>query len=180
MFPNSETFSWFLPKATCRTKAQKPFARNHVGTWMAIDSKGAVHHQMLHGETNFVKSHSLWRCSVFHFENFRFLKSYCFWEFFLFNVVQVNAFIYDYTGYGRSKGGPSCEDSVYSDVRAAYQYLTHDLSLDPSSIILYALCWTCSLGHIFPHQTHAQALCIHMLPCWSFTNSYRTTSFCLE
>lgn len=45
-------------------------------------------------------------------------------------------FIYEYTGYGHSKGGPPCEDSIYSDIRAAYNYLSKVLRVPSSSVIL--------------------------------------------
>jgi uncharacterized protein len=48
----------------------------------------------------------------------------------------ASVFVYDYRGYGKSEGDPSlpgvCEDS-----RTAYAYLTHDLQVKPSRLVLY-------------------------------------------
>ncbi|GMI46164.1 hypothetical protein TrCOL_g10697 [Triparma columacea] len=57
----------------------------------------------------------------------------------LSKVLQVNVMCYDYTGYGKSRGGtgsPS-EENVYADVEAAYNYLTSTLNIHPSTIVLY-------------------------------------------
>lgn len=52
--------------------------------------------------------------------------------------VKVNVLSYEYTGYSCSKGGngPS-ENHLYSDITAAYMYLTKKCKINPADIILY-------------------------------------------
>ncbi|MGK7901217.1 MAG: alpha/beta hydrolase [Hormoscilla sp.] len=45
-------------------------------------------------------------------------------------------FAYDYRGYGTSQGKPT-ERGTYSDINAAYNYLTQSLAIPPSQIIAY-------------------------------------------
>lgn len=52
------------------------------------------------------------------------------------SVWNVNVFAYEYTGYGLSSGTPS-ENNVYADSEAAYNYLTQQFQIAPSSIIVY-------------------------------------------
>jgi len=47
-----------------------------------------------------------------------------------------NVFLFDYRGYGRSKGSPS-EAGVYRDAMAVYEYLTAKRKVSKSDIILY-------------------------------------------
>jgi abhydrolase domain-containing protein 17 len=47
-----------------------------------------------------------------------------------------NVFAYDYQGYGTSQGKPS-ESNAYTDVEAAYEYLTTRLGIPGETIILY-------------------------------------------
>ena len=54
----------------------------------------------------------------------------------LFNILGVNVFIFDYAGFGLSKGKPS-EHQTYQDIRAAWQFLTENKAADPSSIVLF-------------------------------------------
>lgn len=54
----------------------------------------------------------------------------------LARVLRVNIMAYDYTGYGKSQGTPN-EDSCYSDIEAAYNYLLHTRKLLPEQIVLY-------------------------------------------
>jgi hypothetical protein len=46
------------------------------------------------------------------------------------NLAQVNAFVYEYTGYGRSTGEPS-EEALYADVEAAFDYMLRHLHIQP-------------------------------------------------
>lgn len=48
----------------------------------------------------------------------------------------INIFIFDYRGYGKSEGSPD-EDGLYSDGRAAWQYITEVRSIDPQKVILF-------------------------------------------
>jgi len=47
-----------------------------------------------------------------------------------------SVFLYDYLGYGLSSGKPS-EQNSYLSINAAYDYLTQNLKIKPSNIILY-------------------------------------------
>jgi len=50
--------------------------------------------------------------------------------------LRVDVFAYEYSGYGESSGVPS-EADLYSDVEAAYHYLTHDCSIPDDQIVCY-------------------------------------------
>lgn len=50
--------------------------------------------------------------------------------------LRLSILAFDYRGYGRSEGKPS-EQGLFGDVRAAHDYLTHELEQDPSRIVLY-------------------------------------------
>lgn len=54
----------------------------------------------------------------------------------LCSKLRVDVFAYEYSGYGESSGVPS-EADLYSDVEAAYHYLTHDCSIASRQIICY-------------------------------------------
>lgn len=51
-------------------------------------------------------------------------------------ALNMNIFIFDYRGYGRSEGEPS-EDGLYRDVVAAYDYLLTRSDVDSQHIILF-------------------------------------------
>ena len=50
--------------------------------------------------------------------------------------LQVNLFIFDYRGYGRSQGTPT-EKGTYLDARAALQYLVERPGVDPDQIVYF-------------------------------------------
>jgi len=50
--------------------------------------------------------------------------------------LDVNTFIIDYRGYGRSEGKPD-EQGTYLDARAAYNYLVTQRKVTPHSVIVY-------------------------------------------
>ncbi|MFH1339204.1 MAG: alpha/beta hydrolase [Candidatus Omnitrophota bacterium] len=54
----------------------------------------------------------------------------------IFNELNLNVFIFDYRGYGRSQGNPS-ETGLYRDARAAYDYLLSRQDVDKEKIIIY-------------------------------------------
>ncbi len=54
----------------------------------------------------------------------------------IFNDLDVNVFIFDYRGYGMSKGSPS-ENGLYLDAEAAYRYLLNEKNIPPERIIGY-------------------------------------------
>jgi uncharacterized protein len=65
----------------------------------------------------------------------------------------ASVFIYDYQGYGRSEGDTTIEGTC-DDARAAYDYLTRDLSISPKRIFLYGESYgtgvTCKLASEVP------------------------------
>ncbi|MFH1853721.1 MAG: alpha/beta hydrolase [Candidatus Omnitrophota bacterium] len=54
----------------------------------------------------------------------------------LLNALNLNVFIFDYRGYGRSSGRPS-EKGFYDDAGAAYNYLVSEKNIPPEKIVLY-------------------------------------------
>mmetsp|Transcript_3602 Transcript_3602/g.10248 ORF Transcript_3602/g.10248 Transcript_3602/m.10248 type:complete len:352 (+) Transcript_3602:60-1115(+) len=50
--------------------------------------------------------------------------------------LEIDAFAYEYSGYGESSGSPSEED-LYADIEAAYEYLTDTCGVPAASIICY-------------------------------------------
>ncbi len=55
----------------------------------------------------------------------------------LARVLRVNIMAYDYSGYGKSTSNVPSEENVYSDIEAAYRYLTDVRKLQPEEIVLY-------------------------------------------
>lgn len=51
--------------------------------------------------------------------------------------VEVNAVVYEYTGFGESNGRLPAEASLYEDIETVYLYLTENLNISPDNIILY-------------------------------------------
>jgi pimeloyl-ACP methyl ester carboxylesterase len=49
----------------------------------------------------------------------------------------VNVLLYEYTGYGLSSGGRPTEQTAYSDIRAAFAYVTEHLRVPWHKVILY-------------------------------------------
>lgn len=54
----------------------------------------------------------------------------------IFNELNLNVLIFDYRGYGMSKGSPS-EKGLYLDAEAAYNYLVNKKMVPPIKIIAY-------------------------------------------
>jgi len=50
--------------------------------------------------------------------------------------LQANVFMVDYRGFGLSSGSPS-EEGIYTDGRAALNYLSKELNVDPTTLFLY-------------------------------------------
>lgn len=48
----------------------------------------------------------------------------------------LSVFVFDYRGYGKSKGSPN-ERGLYNDAQAAYSYLVNERGVKPEKIILY-------------------------------------------
>ena len=51
--------------------------------------------------------------------------------------VDVNAVVYEYTGFGESNGRLPGDTSLYEDIETVYLYLTENLNISPDHIILY-------------------------------------------
>lgn len=54
----------------------------------------------------------------------------------LFHSIDLNVFIFDYRGYGKSNATPS-EDGFYRDALGAYNYLTNEMKYEPEKIVIY-------------------------------------------
>ncbi len=54
----------------------------------------------------------------------------------IFNKLNLNVLIFDYRGYGLSKGSPS-ENGLYLDAEAVYDYLVNEKKIFPQKIIAY-------------------------------------------
>ena len=54
----------------------------------------------------------------------------------IFHKIGLNVFIFDYRGYGRSRGSPS-EGGLYRDARAAFNYLVSREDIDKEAIVVY-------------------------------------------
>jgi fermentation-respiration switch protein FrsA (DUF1100 family) len=77
--------------------------------------------------------------------------------------LNVNVFLYEYEGYGRSRGNRSFnvenkpnDASCYEDIDAAWNYLTKTLRVDSSSIVIYGRSLgsgpSCYLAERLSHQ----------------------------
>ncbi|MFC1549223.1 alpha/beta hydrolase [Candidatus Omnitrophota bacterium] len=54
----------------------------------------------------------------------------------MLHSLGLNVFIFDYRGYGKSKGSPS-EEGTYLDALAAYEYLVNREDVDEKNIIIH-------------------------------------------
>lgn len=54
----------------------------------------------------------------------------------IFHDLGLSVLIYDYSGYGQSQGIPS-EEATSADVRAAWDWLVRERSVDPETILLF-------------------------------------------
>ncbi len=54
----------------------------------------------------------------------------------IFLELDLNVFIFDYRGYGKSKGWPG-EQATYDDARAAWDYLINTRNVAPENIVLF-------------------------------------------
>jgi fermentation-respiration switch protein FrsA (DUF1100 family) len=52
-----------------------------------------------------------------------------------FRKLGVSVFLFDYRGYGRSEGSPNSK-GILLDAEAAYRYVTKDLNVPPSGLVL--------------------------------------------
>ena len=56
---------------------------------------------------------------------------------FHFHKLGYSVFLFDYRGFGRSKGNFPTESQVYEDARAAWNYLVRERQIPPSQIVIY-------------------------------------------
>jgi uncharacterized protein len=83
------------------------------------------------------------------------------------NKLGLNCFVFDYRGYGNSRGSPD-EDGTYLDARAAYRWLTKKKGVPPQQIILFGWSLGGSIAAYLATKVKPAALVIES----SFT-SYR-------
>ena len=79
-----------------------------------------------------------------------------------FYELGYSVFLFDYRGFGQSKGDFPTESQVYEDAQAAWQYLTQTREISPSNIIIYGH----SIGgavaiDLASKQPSAKALIVH-------------------
>lgn len=54
----------------------------------------------------------------------------------IFHRLRLDVFIFDYRGYGQSKGKPT-EQGTYKDAQAAWRYLVEERQVPPSQVIVF-------------------------------------------
>ena len=77
----------------------------------------------------------------------------------IFHNLGLNCFIFDYRGYGNSKGKPS-EKGTYLDVEAAYKWLTEEKKIPPENIIIFGRSLGGSIAAYLASKVEARALII--------------------
>jgi uncharacterized protein len=76
----------------------------------------------------------------------------------MFHDLKLNTLIFDYRGYGKSKGKPS-EKGTYRDAMAAYEYLLSRKDVDTTKIILYGESLGCAIAiELAKRKVNAAAL----------------------
>lgn len=75
----------------------------------------------------------------------------------MFNAKSLNFFIFDYRGFGRSKGAPS-EQGTYLDAQAAYNYLVKTKGTLPEKIVIYGKSLGAAIAIDLATKTKAGAL----------------------
>jgi fermentation-respiration switch protein FrsA (DUF1100 family) len=77
----------------------------------------------------------------------------------IFLGLQLNVFIFDYRGYGRSSGSVS-EKGTYRDVEAAWDYLVSERGITPSEIIIFGRSLGGAIAAWVAQDSDAKALII--------------------
>jgi fermentation-respiration switch protein FrsA (DUF1100 family) len=77
----------------------------------------------------------------------------------IFNNLGLNCFIFDYRGYGQSRGRPT-EEGTYVDAAASYRYLTEDKMVQPQDIIIFGRSLGGSIAAQLATNVKAQSLVI--------------------
>ncbi|MEE9165050.1 MAG: hypothetical protein V3U15_02185 [Nitrospinota bacterium] len=70
----------------------------------------------------------------------------------LLHELNINVFIFDYRGYGRSKGKLPSEKTIYIDSRAAYEYLIQQKKIPKGKIFFSAGLWAEQLPWRWPES----------------------------
>jgi fermentation-respiration switch protein FrsA (DUF1100 family) len=83
----------------------------------------------------------------------------------LFRSLGLNVFIFDYRGYGMSRGRPS-EKGTEMDARAAWCWLTEEQHIDPSRLIIFGR----SLGAAVAAGLAAERRCAGLIVESGFTS----------
>ncbi len=63
----------------------------------------------------------------------------------IYHRLGLQTMLFDYRGYGRSEGTPN-EKGTYEDAEAAWQYLTVEKKIPPSTIVLYGESLGCAVA----------------------------------
>jgi len=77
----------------------------------------------------------------------------------IFHSLGLNCFIFDYRGYGDSKGKPS-EEGTYLDAMAAYEWLTEEKKIPAADIIIFGRSLGGSIAAQLTSKVEARALII--------------------
>lgn len=85
---------------------------------------------------------------------------------FFLHHLQLNVFIFDYRGYGRSEGDPD-EDDIYLDCQAAYDTVLAQPGVMPDSLFLFGR----SLGGSFASYTATRNPAAGLILESTFTNA---------
>ncbi|MFC1658925.1 alpha/beta hydrolase, partial [Candidatus Omnitrophota bacterium] len=85
----------------------------------------------------------------------------------IFNQLNLNVFIFDYRGYGRSQGVPS-EQGLHEDARSAFYYLLSRDDIDRQAIIIYGKSIGANVAVQLASKTKAAALIAES----GFTSAY--------
>ena len=85
---------------------------------------------------------------------------------FLLHHLKLNVFIFDYRGFGRSKGDPD-EDGIQLDSQAAYDTVLAQPGVSPTSLVLFGR----SLGGVFAAYTATRNPAAGLILESTFTNA---------
>ena len=81
-------------------------------------------------------------------------------------TLEVNVLLFDYRGYGRSDGRPT-EENVYTDARAAFDWLIREKKVVPQNVILFGR----SLGGAVAIDLASKVTCGGVVVESSFTSA---------
>jgi len=82
-------------------------------------------------------------------------------------LVDVNAVVYEYTGFGEANGNIPKEQSLYDDIETVYLYLTENINIPADRIILFGRsigsgpsCYLAEKYHVAGLMLHAPLMSI--------------------